>query len=131
MSEDGSYFQRDRTWHPPAFTPDYKTSVLRSPRYPLLSLEGAAASMTNNAVVASLLILWLLGAFVFPVAGGLIHVLLVIALVVVLYRVITGRRLCRSRRFHSGAGEVLFLGNAGPAGIFSGGVRGTRYSPGR
>jgi hypothetical protein len=39
-----------------------------------------------------LLILWLLGAFVFPVAGGLIHVLLVIALVVVLYRVITGRR---------------------------------------
>ena len=39
-----------------------------------------------------LLIAWLLGAFVFPVAGGLIHLLLVIAVVVVLYRVITGRR---------------------------------------
>ena len=39
-----------------------------------------------------LLILWLLGAFVFPVAGGLIHVLLVIAVVVVLFRIITGRR---------------------------------------
>jgi hypothetical protein len=39
-----------------------------------------------------LLVLWLLGAFVFPVAGGLIHILLVIALVVVLYRLITGRR---------------------------------------
>ena len=39
-----------------------------------------------------LLVLWLLGAFVFPVAGGLIHILLVIALVVVLFRVITGRR---------------------------------------
>jgi hypothetical protein len=43
-------------------------------------------------IAVILLILWLLGAFVFPVAGGLIHVLLVIALVVVLYRVITGRR---------------------------------------
>ncbi len=39
-----------------------------------------------------LLIAWLLGAFVFPIAGGLIHILLVIAVVVVLYRVITGRR---------------------------------------
>ena len=39
-----------------------------------------------------LLVLWLLGAFVFPVAGGLIHILLVIAIVVVLFRVITGRR---------------------------------------
>ena len=39
-----------------------------------------------------LLVLWLLGAVVFPVAGGLIHILLVIALVVILYRIITGRR---------------------------------------
>ena len=40
-----------------------------------------------------LLVLWLLGAFVFPVAGGLIHILLVIAIVVVLFRLITGRRV--------------------------------------
>lgn len=39
-----------------------------------------------------LFVLWLLGGFVFHVAGGLIHVLLVIAIVVVLYRLITGRR---------------------------------------
>lgn len=39
-----------------------------------------------------LLIAWLLGAFVWPVAGGLIHLLLVIAIVVVLFRVISGRR---------------------------------------
>ncbi|MGH7637549.1 MAG: lmo0937 family membrane protein [Gemmatimonadaceae bacterium] len=39
-----------------------------------------------------LLILWLLGGFVFNIAGGLIHILLVIAVIVVLYRVITGRR---------------------------------------
>ncbi|ESX07169.1 hypothetical protein X769_04930 [Mesorhizobium sp. LSJC268A00] len=29
--ESGAFFQRDRGWHPPALTPDYKTSVLRSP----------------------------------------------------------------------------------------------------
>ena len=38
-----------------------------------------------------LLILWLLG-FLSHVGGGLIHILLVIAIVVVLVRVIQGRR---------------------------------------
>jgi hypothetical protein len=38
-----------------------------------------------------LLLLWLLGGFVLNV-GGLIHVLLVLAIIVILYRVITGRR---------------------------------------
>lgn len=37
-------------------------------------------------------VLWLLGAFVMPVGGALIHILLVIAIVVVLYRIITGRK---------------------------------------
>jgi hypothetical protein len=40
-----------------------------------------------------LLILWLLGAFVFPIGGGLIHVLLVIALIVIVYRLLTGRKV--------------------------------------
>jgi hypothetical protein len=40
-----------------------------------------------------LLILWALGAFVFPVGGGIIHVLLVIALIVVVYRLLTGRKV--------------------------------------
>lgn len=39
-----------------------------------------------------LFVLWLLGAFAFHVGGGLIHLLLVLAVIVVLYRVITGRR---------------------------------------
>ena len=39
-----------------------------------------------------LFILWVLGFFVVHVGGGLIHLLLVIAVVVVLVRVITGRR---------------------------------------
>jgi len=38
-----------------------------------------------------LLILWILGAFVMPIGGGLIHILLVIAIIVVVYRLITGR----------------------------------------
>ena len=39
-----------------------------------------------------LFILWALGFFVVHVGGGLIHLLLVIAIVVILVRVITGRR---------------------------------------
>jgi uncharacterized membrane protein YtjA (UPF0391 family) len=39
-----------------------------------------------------LLVAWLLGWGVFHVAGGLIHLLLVIALVVFLVNFITGRR---------------------------------------
>lgn len=39
-----------------------------------------------------LLVLWLLGFFAFHVGGGLIHLLLVIAVVVVIFQLITGRR---------------------------------------
>ncbi|MDQ3698896.1 MAG: lmo0937 family membrane protein [Gemmatimonadota bacterium] len=39
-----------------------------------------------------LFVLWLLGAFVFNVAGGVIHLLLVIAAIVVVWRLVTGRR---------------------------------------
>jgi hypothetical protein len=43
------------------------------------------------AIVAILLILWLLG-FSFHVAGGLIHLLLVVALVVLIVNLLRGRR---------------------------------------
>ena len=39
-----------------------------------------------------LFILWVLGAFVVHVGGGLIHLLLVIAIIVVIWNFITGRR---------------------------------------
>ena len=42
-------------------------------------------------IVVILLILWLAG-FAFHVAGGLIHLLLVVAVVVVIFQLITGRR---------------------------------------
>lgn len=38
-----------------------------------------------------LFVLWILGFAVFHIAGGLIHLLLVIAVIVVLYRLFTGR----------------------------------------
>ncbi len=43
-------------------------------------------------IVLLLVILWALGAFVYPVGGGLIHLLLVVALVVLVYQLVTGRR---------------------------------------
>jgi hypothetical protein len=43
-------------------------------------------------IVVVLLILWLLG-FSFHVAGGLIHIVLVVALIVLVIKLITGRSL--------------------------------------
>jgi protocatechuate 3,4-dioxygenase beta subunit len=45
--ETGAFFQRDRNRHPPAFTPIYKTSVLRSPQKALLSLDGTLSEITG------------------------------------------------------------------------------------
>lgn len=41
------FFQRDRTLHPPALTPNYKTSVTRSPRFALLSLQNSLSETTG------------------------------------------------------------------------------------
>jgi uncharacterized membrane protein YtjA (UPF0391 family) len=43
------------------------------------------------SIFVVLLVLWLLG-FSFHVAGGLIHLLLVVALIVLLVNLLTGRR---------------------------------------
>lgn len=43
-------------------------------------------------IIFVLLVLWLLG-FALDVAGGLIHILLVIALIVVVMRLFTGRKV--------------------------------------
>jgi len=44
-------------------------------------------------IAVVLLLLWLLGFLAFHVGGGLIHLLLVIAIIVVLVRVIQGRKV--------------------------------------
>ena len=43
-------------------------------------------------IAVVLVILWLLGYFVYPLGGGIIHILLVIAIIAVLFRVIGGNR---------------------------------------
>ena len=42
-------------------------------------------------IIVILLILWI-GGFAFHVGGGLIHLLLVIAVIVLIFQLITGRR---------------------------------------
>ncbi|MFA6979604.1 MAG: lmo0937 family membrane protein [Ignavibacteriaceae bacterium] len=43
-------------------------------------------------IAVILIVLWLLGLIAFPVVGSFIHVLLVIAVIMVLVRIINGRR---------------------------------------
>ncbi|CDP54150.1 Protocatechuate 3,4-dioxygenase beta chain [Devosia sp. DBB001] len=45
--EQGAYYPRDRDWHPPAFTADYKSSVLRSPKHALISMGQTASELTG------------------------------------------------------------------------------------
>lgn len=47
MTQPGEYYQRNRSVHPPAFTPDYKTSVARSPRYSMISLQNSVSEITG------------------------------------------------------------------------------------
>ncbi|OED46983.1 protocatechuate 3,4-dioxygenase subunit beta [Rhodobacteraceae bacterium (ex Bugula neritina AB1)] len=47
MKQNGDYYQRDRTLHPPALTPGYKTSVARSPQYALISLQNSVGEITG------------------------------------------------------------------------------------
>src|SRR5690606_42081211 len=43
----GEFLQRDRSWHPPAYTPGDKTSVLRSPQKSLISIETSPSEITG------------------------------------------------------------------------------------
>lgn len=50
----------------------------------------------NNLVwliIIVLLVAWLAGAFVVKVGSGLIHILLVIALILIVWRLVTGKRV--------------------------------------
>jgi protocatechuate 3,4-dioxygenase beta subunit len=53
--ETGAFFARDRTRHAPAFTPGYKTSVLRSPQRALLSLDCTISEITGPVFGHSIL----------------------------------------------------------------------------
>lgn len=43
-------------------------------------------------IAVVLFVLWALGFGVFHVAGGLIHILIVLAVIAIIYQLITGRR---------------------------------------
>lgn len=51
----GGFFPRDRANQPPAFTPAYKTSVLRSPQKALISLDNTISEMTGPVFGHSIL----------------------------------------------------------------------------
>ena len=47
MTSRGQYYPRDRERHPPALSPGYKSSVVRSPNLPLLSLPATTTEATG------------------------------------------------------------------------------------
>ncbi len=49
MGHADEFIQRDRTQHPPAFTPEYKSTTLRSPRRALWSLQNSLSEVTGPA----------------------------------------------------------------------------------
>jgi hypothetical protein len=61
------------------------------PRTGTLRAEFAGMGNLLWLIIVILLILWL-GGFAFHVGGGLIHILLVIAVIVLIFQLITGRR---------------------------------------
>jgi hypothetical protein len=46
-------------------------------------------------IAVVLIVLWLIGFVVVPIGGGLIHLLLVLALIAIVYQLMTGRSLAR------------------------------------
>ena len=47
MKQEAEYYQRDWNRHPAAFTPNYKSSVARSPRFPIISLQNSVSEITG------------------------------------------------------------------------------------
>ena len=48
---------------------------------------------TLTSIILVLFILWVLGFFTFHIAGALIHILLIIAIIMVLLRIIFGKKI--------------------------------------
>jgi hypothetical protein len=49
-------------------------------------------------IVVILVILWAVGFFAFSSVGALIHILLVIAVIIVVYRLLTGRHILSGQK---------------------------------
>ncbi|HET8622572.1 MAG TPA: lmo0937 family membrane protein [Gemmatimonadales bacterium] len=57
---------------------------------PIYQFKNGETTMLWLAIL--LLVAWVLGFAVFKIAGGLIHLLLILAVVVFVYQLVTGRR---------------------------------------
>jgi len=70
----------------------YLEKILSNSQFglPILLSSGSVTMLYTIAVI--LLILWLLGLVTSYTLGGFIHILLVVAIVVILLRVISGRK---------------------------------------
>ncbi len=44
-------------------------------------------------LIVILVIGWLVGFFAFPDVGGIIHIILVVAVILLIYKLVTGRRV--------------------------------------
>lgn len=44
-------------------------------------------------IVVLLVLGWVFGFFLFPAIGGIIHILLVIAVIMIIYKLLTGRKV--------------------------------------
>src|SRR5690606_5032830 len=53
--ELGGFFQRDRSWHPPAFAPGYKSTVVRSPQRAPIAFSHTLSEITGPVFGHSML----------------------------------------------------------------------------
>ena len=69
----------------------------RSPNHGRLEFRqwriGLKPRYTLETIIVLLLVLWLLGAFIAPFGGDLVHLILVVVLVVVVVRLLQGQRV--------------------------------------
>lgn len=47
IDKPAALYSRDRQWHPPGLTPSYKSSILRSPKHALISLDSTPTEMNG------------------------------------------------------------------------------------
>lgn len=47
MAKNAEFYPCDRSWHPPALTPNYKTSIARSPKLAMVSLQNTLSELSG------------------------------------------------------------------------------------
>jgi hypothetical protein len=64
----------------------------------MLQLLGVISNLRGKmflTIAIVLLVLWALGFFIFPVVGGLIHIILIIAVISIIWHFLKGRNTTR------------------------------------